>query len=91
MCAAALRVHLGVMNRYIIERNIRGAGRLSAEELSSIARKSVDVLESMDQRIQWNESFITGDRLSARTAPTVRTPFASTGGAAGSPSMASTR
>jgi hypothetical protein len=72
------------MNRYIIERNIPGAGR-------SIARKSVDVLESMDQRIQWNESFITGDRLSARTAPTVRTPFASTGGAAGSPSMASTR
>ena len=33
------------MNRYIIERNVPGAGRLSAEELQSIARKSVEVLD----------------------------------------------
>jgi hypothetical protein len=51
------------MNRYIIQRNIPGAGQLSALELQSIARKSVDVLDSMDGGIQWNESFITGDKL----------------------------
>ena len=37
------------MNRYIIERNIPGAGQLSAEELQKIARKSVEVLDSMDE------------------------------------------
>jgi hypothetical protein len=51
------------MNRYIIQRNIPGAGQLSALELQSIARKSVEVLDSMDGGIQWNESFITGDKL----------------------------
>jgi hypothetical protein len=51
------------MNRYIIQRNVPGAGQLSAEELQSIARKSVEVLDSMNGRIQWNESFVTGDKL----------------------------
>jgi hypothetical protein len=51
------------MNRYIIQRNVPGAGRLSAQELQNIARKSVEVLGSMDGRIQWNESFVTGDNL----------------------------
>ena len=51
------------MNRYIIQRNVPGAGQLSAQELQSIARKSVEVLDSMDGRIQWNESFVTGDKL----------------------------
>jgi Protein of unknown function (DUF4242) len=51
------------MNRYIIQRNVPGAGQLSAQELQSIARKSVEVLDSMDGGIQWNESFVTGDNL----------------------------
>jgi hypothetical protein len=51
------------MNRYIIQRNIPGAGQFSAQELQSIARKSVEVLDSMDGEIQWNESFVTGDKL----------------------------
>ena len=59
---AARRTVVG-MNRYIIERNIPGAGQFSADELSKIARKSVEVLESMGTRIQWNESFVTGDKL----------------------------
>ncbi len=51
------------MNRYIIQRNIPNVGQLSAQELQSVARKSVEVLDSMDGGIQWNESFITGDTL----------------------------
>jgi hypothetical protein len=51
------------MNRYIIQRNVPGAGQLSAQELQNIARKSVEVLDSMDGGIQWNESFVTGDNL----------------------------
>jgi Protein of unknown function (DUF4242) len=54
---------VGAMNKYIIERNFPGAGGLSAEDLQKIARKSVEVLDSMDRAIQWNESFIAGDRL----------------------------
>ena len=51
------------MNRYLIQRNVPGAGQLSAEELQKIARKSVEVLDAMDGGIQWNESFVTGDNL----------------------------
>jgi hypothetical protein len=51
------------MKRYIIERNIPGAGQLSPEDLQKIARKSVEVLDSMDAAIQWNESFVAGDKL----------------------------
>ena len=50
------------MNRYIIQRSVPGVGRLSLEELKKLARKSVEVLDAMDG-IQWNESFVTGDKL----------------------------
>ena len=63
MCDMTRPVHRWNMNRYIIERNIAGAGRLSAEDLQKIARRSVEVLDSMDAAIQWNESFVTGDKL----------------------------
>ena len=52
------------MKRYLIERNIPGAGRLTPDELQKIARKSVEVLDSMNEvKIQWNESLVTGDKL----------------------------
>jgi hypothetical protein len=51
------------MNRYLIQRNVPDAGQLSAQELQNIARKSVEVLDSMAGGIQWNESFVTGDNL----------------------------
>jgi Protein of unknown function (DUF4242) len=63
MRSEARSVHRWAMKRYIIERNIPGAGQLSAEDLQKIARKSVEVLDSMDVAIQWNESFVTGDKL----------------------------
>ena len=41
-----------------------GAGRLTPDELQKIARKSVEVLDSMNEvKIQWNESLVTGDKL----------------------------
>jgi hypothetical protein len=51
------------MKRYIIQRNIPGAGQLSADELQKIARKSVQVLTTLAPRLQWNESFVTDDEL----------------------------
>lgn len=51
------------MPTYLIERNIPGAGGLSAPELAAIARQSCDVLEQLGPQIQWRQSFVTGDRI----------------------------
>ncbi len=51
------------MPKYVIEREIPGAGNLSAEELQSVSQKSCDVLQEMGPEIQWVQSFVTGDKL----------------------------
>ena len=51
------------MPRYLIERNIPGAGNLSAEELHAISQKSCSVLQEMGPQIQWIQSYVTGDRI----------------------------
>jgi hypothetical protein len=51
------------MPKYIIEREIPGAGELSAEELQGVARKSCGVIADMGQRVQWLESYVTGDKV----------------------------
>ncbi len=51
------------MPKYVIEREIPGAGNLSAEELQSISQKSCEVLQEMGPRIQWVQSYVTGDKL----------------------------
>ena len=51
------------MPRYVIEREIPGAGKLSAEELQAISQKSVSVLGELGPKIQWIESFVTGDKI----------------------------
>ena len=51
------------MPKYIIERDLPGAGKLSADELRSISQKSCDVLQSMGPRIQWQQSYVTGDKI----------------------------
>lgn len=51
------------MPKYVIERDIPGAGRLSSEQLQGVARKSCGVLDSMGPRIQWLHSYVTGDRI----------------------------
>jgi len=51
------------MPKYVIEREVPGAGKLSAEELKGISQKSCGVLREMGSQIQWQESFVTDDKV----------------------------
>jgi hypothetical protein len=51
------------MPKYIIERELPGAGNLSDADLQGIAEKSNEVLGEMDPRIQWVQSFVAGDKI----------------------------
>jgi hypothetical protein len=51
------------MPKFVIERNVPGAGSLSAEELQAISQKSCGVLRNMGPRIQWVQSYVTADRI----------------------------
>jgi hypothetical protein len=51
------------MPKYIIEREIPGAGKLSAEQLAAVSQKSCSVLQKLGPQIQWVESFVTGDKV----------------------------
>jgi hypothetical protein len=52
-----------IMPKYVIEREIPEAGKLSAEELQSISQKSCGVLLEMGPQIQWVESFVTDNKI----------------------------
>lgn len=51
------------MPRYVIERDIPGAGRLPASELHAIAQKSCGVLQKLGPSVQWVESYVSDDRI----------------------------
>jgi hypothetical protein len=51
------------MPRYVIERVIPDAGKLSADELRGISQKSCSVLNEMGPRIQWVQSFVVDDKI----------------------------
>jgi len=51
------------MPKYIIEREIPGAGKMSAEELRGASQKSCGVLQRLGPQIQWLQSYVTGDKL----------------------------
>ena len=51
------------MPKYVIERDIPGAGKLSAKELQGIAQKSCSVLREMGPQIQWIQSYVTDDKV----------------------------
>ncbi len=51
------------MPKYIVEREIPEAGKLSAQELQAISQKSCDVLKQMGPSIHWVESFVTDDKI----------------------------
>jgi Nickel responsive protein SCO4226-like len=51
------------MPKFIIEREIPGAGNLSGEELRAISQKSCGVLREMGPQIQWVESYVTDDKV----------------------------
>jgi hypothetical protein len=51
------------MPKYLIEREIPGAGKLSAEELRGVSQKSCGVLQRLGPQIQWVQSYVTGDKV----------------------------
>jgi hypothetical protein len=51
------------MRKYVIERDIPGAGKLSTFELRSISQRSCAVLERLGPKIQWVQSYVTDDRI----------------------------
>lgn len=51
------------MPRYVIERELPGAGNLTKEQLQGISQKSCGVLDELGPRIQWIESFVTEDKI----------------------------
>ncbi len=51
------------MPKFLIEREIPGAGDLDAQELQAISQKSCGVLREMGPQIQWVESYVTGDKV----------------------------
>jgi uncharacterized protein DUF4242 len=51
------------MPKFIIERDVPGAGRLSADELQAISQRSCAVLRGLGPEIQWLESHVTDDKL----------------------------
>lgn len=51
------------MPKYVIEREIPGAGALTADQLKAISQTSCGVLSNMGPQIQWVNSFVTGDKI----------------------------
>ena len=51
------------MPKYVIEREIPGAGNLSAQELQGLSQKSCSILNDMGPQIQWVESYVTPDKV----------------------------
>jgi len=51
------------MPKYLIERELPGAGELSQEQLRSISQKSCSVLNKLGPQIQWIQSYVTGDKI----------------------------
>lgn len=51
------------MPKYVIERDIPGAGALTPEQLKSISQTSCGILQNMGPKIQWLHSYVTGDKV----------------------------
>ena len=51
------------MPRYVIEREIPNAGKLSPQQLRTISQKSCSVLNQMGPQIQWVHSYVTDDKI----------------------------
>ncbi len=51
------------MPKFVIERNIPGAGKLTPEDLNSIAKKSCGAIAELGPQFQWVESFVTADKV----------------------------
>ena len=51
------------MPKYVIERNLPGAGKLSHDQLTAISQKSCGVLRNLGPQIQWVQSYVTDDKI----------------------------
>lgn len=51
------------MPKYVIEREVPGAGNLSADQLRAISQTSCGVLRKLGPEIQWVHSYVTGDKI----------------------------
>jgi len=51
------------MKTYLIERDIPGAGKLTPEQLKTISQTSCTVLKEMGPKIEWIQSYVTGDKI----------------------------
>ena len=51
------------MPKFVIERNVPGAGSLSDEELAAMSQKSCHALRRLGPQVQWLESFVTDDKI----------------------------
>ena len=51
------------MPKYVIERDVPGAGKLSPRELQALSQKSCSVLNKLGPEIQWVQSYVTGDKV----------------------------
>jgi hypothetical protein len=51
------------MPKYVIERDIPGAGKLTPSELRDISKKSCSVLQNLGPEITWLQSYVTGDKV----------------------------
>jgi hypothetical protein len=51
------------MPKYVIERDMPGVGKLSAEELQAASQTSCNVLKNLGPQIQWVQSYVTDDKI----------------------------
>ena len=51
------------MPKYVVEREVPGAGKMSPQELQGISQKSCSVLNRLGPQIQWLESYVTDDKV----------------------------
>jgi hypothetical protein len=51
------------MPKYVIERELPGAGDLSPQDLQVVSQKSCTVLQNLGPQIQWVQSYVTGDKI----------------------------
>jgi hypothetical protein len=51
------------MPKFVIEREIPGAGKLTADQLHAISQKSCSVIEAIGPRIQWLQSYVTDNKI----------------------------
>jgi cell division inhibitor SulA len=51
------------MPKFLIEREIPGAGSLTPDQLQAISQKSCSVLRNLGPQVQWLESYVTGDKI----------------------------